>query len=156
MKPPAHAPVTRRLLFLLLPLLLAAPATAAAQATQDSTKVPAALRTARAAFMSAIAGFDANAAGAAFADSAVVNMQGEVIAGKPAIAQGWLPQMFQTLASIRFGASSYEIADDQIVETGTHYVVPSEGGGEQAGTHYTTWRRMRDGSWKVVRLEVSG
>jgi ketosteroid isomerase-like protein len=156
MKLPAHTPVTRRLLFLLFTLIVAAPANAAAQATQDSTKVPAPLRTARASFLTAISGFDANGAGAHFADSAVVNMQGEVIAGKPAISQGWLPGMFQTLASIRFGGSSYTIAADEVMETGTHYVVPSEGGGEQPGTHYATWRRMADGSWKIVRLEVGG
>lgn len=156
MMKPTHPAVGRRLPFLALALLLAAPAAASAQATQDTTKVPAAMRTARASFLTAISGFDAAGAGRAFADSAVVNMQGELISGKPAIAQGWLPQMFQTLASIRFGASSYTIDDGEILETGTHYVVPSEGGGEQPGTHYATWRRMPDGSWKIVRLEVGG
>jgi ketosteroid isomerase-like protein len=154
MKTPAHAPVARRLLPVALALLLAAPAAAAAQATQDSTGVPAAMRTARAAFLTAITGFDAAAAAAVFADSAVVDMQGEVISGKAAISQGWLPQMFASLTSIRFGASSYTVNDGEIIEAGTHYVVPSEGGGEQPGRHSTTWRRMSDGSWKIARLAV--
>lgn len=156
MKLPARTPGTRRVLFLLLTLLMAAPSAGAAQATQDTTKLPAAMRSARATFLTAISGFDTNGASAVFADSAVVDMMGEVISGKPAIAQGWLPQMFQTVASVRFGGSSYVIGATEIVETGTHYVVPSEGGGEQPGTHITRWRRMPDGMWKIMRLEVAG
>jgi len=150
---PALMPAARPAL-LLFALALAAPSAVGAQETTDTMRLPAEMRSARAALNTAITSFDANAAGAVFADSAVVNFGGEIISGKPAIAQGWLPQMFQTVASIRFGASSYVINDSEIVETGNHYVVPAEGGGEQPGTHITRWRRMPDGAWKVIGLDV--
>src|SRR5688500_14607692 len=55
------------------------PATAVPQETQDTTKLAAPLRAARAEMTAAYVALNATAAGRFFADSAVVNFQGEVL-----------------------------------------------------------------------------
>jgi ketosteroid isomerase-like protein len=137
----------------LIGALLLAPAALAAQETQDTTRVPAGLRTARAAFQAAYRGLDPMAAADLFTDSAVVDFQGQIFSGKVAIVESFLPTSIQGLSSVRFGPSSYRIAEGEIVENGSYFVVP-EGASEQAGGYRTTWRRQADGSWKVARLEV--
>jgi len=135
--------------------LLAAPAAAGAQETQDTTRLPAGMRTARAAFQAAYVGLDPGSAAELFADSAVVDFQGQIFSGKSSIATSFLPSSVQGLSSVRFGTSSYRITDAEIVENGTYFVVP-DGAPAQSGAYRTTWRRMADGSWKVARLEIYG
>jgi ketosteroid isomerase-like protein len=137
----------------LMVALLLAPVAAGAQETQDTTRLPAGLRTARAAFQGAYQGLDPAAAGDTFTDSAVVDFQGQLYTGKVAIVETFLPTSIQGLSSVRFGASTFTVSQDQVVENGTYFVVP-EGAPEQAGAFRTTWRRQADGSWKISRLEV--
>ena len=56
--------------------LLLAPGSLRAQETQDTMRLPEAVRSARAAFQAAYVGLDPTAAGSLFADSAVVDFQG--------------------------------------------------------------------------------
>lgn len=137
----------------MLALALLAPAAASAQETQDTTRLPAAVRTARATFQAAYRGLDPVAAAGTFADSAVVDFQGQLFSGRVAIVESFLPTSVQGLASIRFGPSSFTITDREVVENGSYFIVP-EGGPEQGGSFRTTWRRMGDGAWKIVKLDV--
>jgi ketosteroid isomerase-like protein len=134
-------------------VLVVSPAAVAAQETQDTTRLPTQLRSARGAFQSAYLALDPSAAGSLFTDSAVVDFQGQIFSGRVAIVETFLPQSTQGLAALRFGTSSFTISEGQIVENGNYFVVP-EGGSEQAGSYRTTWRRQQDGGWKVARLEV--
>jgi ketosteroid isomerase-like protein len=133
--------------------VFAAPAVAIAQETQDTMKLAAPLRTARAGMNSAYTALDAQAAARFFSDSAVVNFQGEVITGRTAV-QSWLTNSLQGLSALRFGPSSFTVSETEVIERASYTVTTSDGG-EQSGSSESTWRRQPDGSWKVVRLTVT-
>lgn len=133
--------------------LLLAPVAAGAQETQDTTQLPAGLRTMRATFQTAYQRLDPGSGADAFADSAVVDFQGQIFSGKVAIVESFLPSSIDGLSSVRFGPSSYRITQGEVIENGSYFVVP-QGAPEQAGAYRTTWRQQADGSWKIARLEV--
>ena len=132
---------------------MAAPSSARAQETQDTMKLAAPLRTARAALTAAYVALDARAAGRHFSDSAVVNFQGQVLSGRAAV-DGWLTNSLQGISSIRFGASTFTVAETEVTERSTYTVVVSDGA-SQEGTTEATWKRQPDGSWKVIRLTAT-
>ena len=137
----------------LLLLLLAMPLKLNAQETQDTTKLEARLRAARAEISAAYSALDAARTVGHYADSAVVEFQGEVFNGKPAI-QAWLTDALAGLSALRFGPANFTIAPTEVVER-TAYTVVLPDGTQQQGSSTATWRKQRDGSWKVVRLVVA-
>ena len=132
--------------------LAALPLTTQAQETQDTTKLAPELRTVRADWSNGVLNRDAGAAGAAFADSVVVQFQGEVFNGKSA-AVAWLIDALAGVTSIRFSPSTFVIASGEVVERTSYVVVMADG--EAPGVTESTWRKMPDGSWKIVRFIVS-
>jgi ketosteroid isomerase-like protein len=138
--------------FALVLSLIAIPTAASAQETQDTTKLAAPLRTARAELTAAYVGLNPQAAARFFSDSAVVDFQGQVITGKPGVTE-WLVGSLQGLSSLRFGSASFTVSETQVVERAS-YTVTTTDGTEQAGSSEATWRKQADGSWKVVRLVV--
>lgn len=139
------------LLFLLATVVV--PTAATAQETQDTMKLAAPLRTARAALSAAYTALNGQEASRSFSDSAVVDFQGQVFTGRPAV-QEWLSGALQGLSSIRFGTPSFTVAETEVTER-TGYTVVTTDGTEQGGSTEATWRRQADGSWKIVRLTVS-
>jgi ketosteroid isomerase-like protein len=145
-----RASVTLALTFL---ALLAAPGAMSAQETQDTMRLPAALRTARAGLTGAYTALNASAASQFYADSATVNFQGQVFTGRSAI-EAWLVDALQGLSAIRFAAPTFVVSENEVSERGG-YTVALPDGTEQPGSAETVWRRQSDGSWKVMRLTVS-
>jgi ketosteroid isomerase-like protein len=145
----------------LLPILVVvlaavSPAGVRAQATQDTTRLPEALRETRAKFNDAITRRDAAAAAPCFAEDAVVNFGGEVYTGRESVVNNWLAPTLGALMSLRIGGATFTVAEDEVVETASHGVDAGDGSGEQAGSHVVHWKRMPDGSWLVAKLEVHG
>jgi ketosteroid isomerase-like protein len=136
----------------LFALVLALPAMARAQETSDTTKLAAGLRTVRASYSKALTSMDANAAAAAFADSVYIEFQGQAFAGKQA-AVGWLSEALQGVSALRFSEPTFTISADQVVER-TTYTVSTPGGDNQGSTE-STWKKQKDGSWKLLRLVVT-
>src|SRR5688572_4903804 len=97
---------------LLFVALVAAPAAIHAQETQDTMRLRAPLRTARAAMTAAYGALDARRAAGFFTDSAVVEFQGQVITGRPAV-DGWLSESLQGIGGIRFGSASFTVSESQ-------------------------------------------
>jgi hypothetical protein len=133
-------------------VLLAMPlAGIAQQSTSDTTKLPAAMRTARAGLNSALSGLKGTAAMAFFADSAVAEFQGQVYSGKPAV-EAWLSQALAGVSALKFTAPTFTISANEIIETAPYTVATPEG--EQPGTSTSIWRRSAGGKWLVTRLTV--
>ena len=133
-------------------LLIALPAVARAQETSDTTKLAAGLRTVRNSYAKALSSMDANGAAAAFADSVYVEFQGQTFAGKQA-ATGWLTEALQGVSGLRFSEPTFTVSADQVVERAS-YTVSTPGGDGQGATE-TTWKKQKDGSWKLARLVVT-
>ena len=133
-------------------LLLGVPAAARAQETTDTTKLAAPLRALRAAYSKALTSMDGNAAAAAFADSVYIEFQGQAYSGKEA-ATGWLNEALQGVSGLRFSEPTFTISDGEVTERATYTV--STSGGDAQGSTQTTWKRQKDGSWKMQRLIVS-
>jgi ketosteroid isomerase-like protein len=143
------APALRTALF----LLFAVPLMAAAQETQDTTALPESLQSARAALGEAWSKLDGAAVSAHFADNAVVEFDGQVLSGRPAVT-GWLHQLLASLTALRpGGATTLMVGTDQVTERGGYDVITTSGG-QQSGRSETVWKRQEDGSWKVARLIV--
>jgi hypothetical protein len=144
----------RRRFFMLLAAmsigLAAQPAGTSAQATQDTTKLPAAMQAVRAQLNTALTGLKAADAAAFFADSALAEFQGQVFSGKPAV-QAWLTDALAGVTSLRFSNFRFTISENEIIENADYTVGTPEG--EQPGSTETTWRLV-NGSWKVVRLRA--
>ena len=144
----------RRRLFMLIAAtsigLAAHPVGAQAQATPDTTKLPAAMRAVRAQLNTALTGLRAADAAAFFADSAVAEFQGQVFTGKPAV-QAWLTDALAGVTSLRFNNFRFTISENEIIESADYTVGTPEG--EQPGSTETVWRRI-NGGWKVVRLRA--
>lgn len=134
---------------LLLFMGFAAPV--AAQETQDTTRLPEALRSVRSSFSATFSKLDGAAAAAHFADDGAVDFQGQTIAGRQAVG-GWFAEMFRGLSAVRPGTATFLIADEEVMERASYVVVTPDG--EQAGATETVWKRQEDGSWKVARLIV--
>ena len=134
-------------------LLLALPGAAPAQETQDTTKLPTALRSARNGLYTALVAMDAAKSSPFFADTAVVLFGGETFRGRTDI-HTWLAGQFQVLKGVRFTGSTFNIADTQVTER-AGYTVATPDAGEQSGTNEMIWSKQSDGSWKVVRLTIS-
>jgi len=132
-------------------LLMGLARPAAAQETQDTTRLPESLRSVRTSFSVTFSRLDGAAAAAHFADDGAVDFQGQTIAGKQAVG-GWFAEVFSTLSALRPGTSSFLIADDEVMERASYVVVTPDG--EQTGATETVWKRQEDGSWKVARLIV--
>ena len=130
--------------------LAAHPVVTQAQATQDTTKLPAAMRAARAQLNTALTGLKAADAAALFADSAVAEFQGQVFSGKPAV-QAWLTDALAGVSSLRFNNFRFTISENEIVESADYAVGTPDG--EQPGSTETVWRLV-NGAWKVVRLRA--
>ena len=130
--------------------LAADPGGTQAQATQDTTKLPAPMRAVRAQLNTALTGLRAADAAAFFADSAVAEFQGQVFTGKPAV-QAWLTDALAGVTSLRFSNFRFTISENEIVESADYTVGTPEG--EQPGSTETVWRRI-NGGWKVVRLRA--
>jgi ketosteroid isomerase-like protein len=136
----------------LFALLLALPAGARAQETTDTAKLAAPLRAVRAAYAKALTSMDGNGAASAFADSVYVEFQGQTYAGKEA-ATAWLNEALQGVSALRFSEPTFTISDAEVTERATYTV--STPGGDAQGTTQTTWKRQKDGSWKMARLVVT-
>ena len=144
----------RRRLFMVIAAtfigLVAHPVGTQAQATQDTTRLPAAMRAIRAQLNTALTGLKAADAVAFFADSAVAEFQGQVFSGKPAV-QAWLTDALAGVSSLRFSNFRFTISENEIIESADYTVGTPEG--EQPGSTETVWRRV-NGGWKVVRLRA--
>jgi ketosteroid isomerase-like protein len=134
-------------------LLFAAPLTARAQVT-DSTKLPAALRSARDSLNKALTSLDAPASSRFFADTALLNFGGEIVRGRAGV-DAWLAGQFQGISAVRFQSAGFNITDTQVTERAGYTVTIRDGGGEQSGTNESIWAKQKDGSWKVVRLTIT-
>ena len=143
------------LVWLLLPPL--ASAARAQRTTQDTTKLATALRTARAAYATALGALNAAQVVEHFADSAVIvysvnaEFGDEVFTGKPAIVD-FLTEA-SSVSALRFGPPGFTISPTEVTETST-YVVVLEDGSERPGTNTFVWRQQADGTWKVIRATV--
>ena len=146
---PRFSGTVPRLAAVLLLMGLARPA--AAQETQDTTRLPESLRSVRTSFSATFSKLDGAAAAAHFADDGAVDFQGQLIAGRQAVG-GWFAEMFSGLSSVRTGTSTFLIADEEVMEHSSYIVVTPDG--EQTGATETVWKRQEDGSWKVARLIV--
>ncbi len=152
------APLRRpaRMLAALALLLVAGTARVQAQEVTDTTKLPAAMRSARAGLNKALEAKDGVAAGAFFADSVVVDFQGDLYTGRRTAVDTWLVPTLSSVSSLRFSAGTFMMENGDIIERAVHHVVPADGSGDtQEGTHIVRWKHMPDGSWKVIRLTVS-
>lgn len=136
--------------FLALPLAAALVAVAPVSAQHDA-HLPADFTAARTAVRAALVGFDAPSAAKWFAADAVVDMQGQVVSGLPAIRDGWLPGMMADLSSLVLEDGTFEITDAEITETAKHVAGTPEG--PMAGTHKMKWRKTAEG-WRITRLDV--
>jgi ketosteroid isomerase-like protein len=123
----------------------------AAQETQDTTRLPESLRSARTSYADTFSKLDGAAAAAHFADDGEVDFQGQTIAGQQAVG-GWFAEVFSGLSGLRSGASTFLIADDQVTDRASYVVVTTDG--EQTGATETIWKRQEDGSWKIARMTV--
>lgn len=133
-------------------LLAALPFAAAAQESQDTASLPEALRSVRTALAQAYGKLDGTASTAHFTDDAVVEFQGQVLSGKPAVG-GWFAQMFSSLSAVRIGSSTFVVGDGEVTERAS-YTVVMQSGEEGQGQSEMLWKRQADGSWKVARLIV--
>jgi hypothetical protein len=132
--------------------LLVLPAAVAAQETQDTTKLPGEMRSARARLNSAFTSADAAAAAPFFTDSASVEFRGEYYNGHAAVT-GWLQQALQGISSLRFSPATFVVAASEITERFSYTVGTPEG--DQTGQSETVWRKQTNGSWKVVRMRIT-
>ena len=130
--------------------LTAQPVETQAQTTQDTTRLPAAMRAVRAQFNMAMTGLKAADATAIFSDSVVAEFQGQVFSGRPAV-EAWLTGVFAGVTSLRFRNFRFTISENEIIES-VDYVAETPDG-EQPGSTETTWRLI-NGAWKVVRLRA--
>jgi ketosteroid isomerase-like protein len=147
--------MTRRFASLVctLLLLLAVPATTAAQETQDTTALPESLLPARASLGAAWSKLDGAAVAAHFADNAIIEFEGQVMSGRPAVT-GWLEQAVASLTSLQTGGTAtFIIGTDDIRERGAYDFVTTSGE-QRSGRSETLWKRQDDGTWKVARLTV--
>lgn len=147
---------TRAALWLVPALLLvlcAGPAELVAQETQDTMKLAAPLRAARAALSGGYAALDPGRVSVLFADSAVVQFRDQMYSGKQAV-DGWIADSMMGLTQVRFGTSSFTISETEVVDWNT-YMVTLGDGTQVEGTSEATWRKQADGSWKVIRLVVT-
>jgi hypothetical protein len=124
----------------------------AQETTQDTMKLAAPLRTARAALSAGWSSMDAGKVTVAFSDSAVVEFGDQVMRGKQAVS-AWVTEVLGGLSSLRMGSPSFTMAPALVTENNTYVVVTSDGS-EQPGTVTTVWRRQADNAWKVVRMTV--
>ena len=132
--------------------LLLLPAALAAQETQDTMRVPAELRTARATLNKAFTSADPSGAATFFTDSSSVEFRGEVYNGHAAVT-GWLQQALAGISSLRFSAPTFVVSAAEITERLTYTVGTPEG--DQTGQSESVWRKQRDGKWKVVRMRIT-
>lgn len=135
---------------LLLLIGLAAPASA--QETQDSTRLPESLLTARAAMSAALTKLDHAAAAALFTEDGTVEFGAEAVTGRPAVER-WFADALSGVSSLRFSPATFVITEDQVTERANYVVAVPDG--EQGGMSKTIWTRQKDGSWKVTQLIVS-
>ena len=143
----------RRLLMLITATSIgvaAQPVEMQAQTTQDTTKLPAAMRAVRAQFNLAMTGLKAADAGAFLADSVVAEFQGQVFSGRPAV-QAWLTGVLAGVTSLRFTNFRFTISENEIIESVDYAARTPDG--EQPGSTETTWRLI-NGVWTVVRLRA--
>jgi hypothetical protein len=133
-------------------LVVAAPAAAHAQApaeTSDTTKLAAPLRASMSAMKLALVGLKAAETSAHFAPDVVVEFQGMTYTGK-LNAEAWLSGVFSQITSISFTASTFVVNVDEVVQKSSYTTMSPAG--EQPGSNQITWRRLADGTWKVVLL----
>ena len=143
----------RRLLMLIAATsigLAAHPVETLAQSTQDTTRLPAAMRAVRAQLNLAMAGLKAADAAAFFSDSVVADFQGQVFSGIPAV-EAWLTGVFAGVTSLRFSNFRFTISESEIIENVDYAAGTPDG--EQPGSTETTWRLI-NGAWVVVRLRA--
>ena len=132
--------------------LAAHPVVTQAQTTQDTARLPAAMRAVRAQLDLALTGLTAADAAAFFSDNVVAESQGQVFSGRPAV-QAWLTGVFAGVTSLRFSNFRFTIAENEIIESVDYAAGTPDG--EQPGSTETTWRLI-DGAWRVVRLKAQG
>ena len=143
----------RRLLMLIAATSIALatqPVETQAQTTQDTTKLPAAMRAVRAQVNMAMISLKAADAAAFFSDSVVAEFQGQVFNGRPAV-EAWLTGVFAGVTSLRFSNFRFTISENEIIESVDYAAGTPEG--EQPGSTETTWRLI-NGAWTVVRLRA--
>ena len=148
-----HTRATLRLVAALFLLLCAAPAALRAQETQDTMKLAAPLRAARAALTAAYISLEPARANIHFADDAVVIFQDQTYRGRAAV-DGWIVDSMTGVSAVRFGTPRFTIADAEVTDYNTYSVTLGDGSLAE-GTSEMVWRRQADGSWKVVRLLVT-
>lgn len=148
-----HTRAAVRLATVLFLLFLVMPPALEAQETQDTMKLAAPLRAARAAFSGGYMAFDASKVTPLFTADAVVVFQNDSFSGKEAV-DAWVANSMQGLSAIRFGTASFTVSDAEVVDRNT-YVVTLGDGTTAEGTSELVWRRQADGSWKVARLTAT-
>jgi len=129
---------------------LLAGASTGAQA-QSQPKLPQGFMAAQGALSAAFQSLNATAASSWFADSAIVDFQGEIFTGKRMIVENWLPATLGGLHSLRFAESTYTVNGEEVTESTQHFAENEEG--TQAGNHRVVWRKV-GGQWRVLRLDV--
>jgi hypothetical protein len=118
---------------------------------QNQPQLPQGFSEAQSALEAALEALNATAAGAWFADNAVVDFGGEIYTGKQTIVGNWLPGVLSGLHSLRFGESTFAVTGEEVTESTQHFVENQEG--TQTGNHRVLWRKI-DGQWRVSRLDV--
>jgi hypothetical protein len=118
---------------------------------QTQPKLPQGFTEAQGALSAAFQALNASAASTWFADSAVVDFQGETFTGKRVIVENWLPSTLSGLHSLRFGESTFTVDGEDVTESTQHFAENAEG--TQPGNHRVRWRKV-GGNWRVIRLEV--
>jgi hypothetical protein len=126
-------------------------ATSVGAQAQSQPKLPQGFMEAQGALSAAFQSLNITAASAWFADSAVVDFQGEVFTGKQMIVENWLPTALGGLHSLRFGESTFTVNGAEVTEATQHFAENEEG--TQPGNHRIRWRKV-GGQWRVLRLEV--
>lgn len=118
-----------------------------AGAAEDLAALREEVRKAEAAFAKSMADRDHAAFVSFLADEAVFYGR-EPLRGKAAVAAGWKPFFTEKAAPFSWAPDRVEV-----VASGT--LAMSQGpvfdpGGRRVGTFNSTWRREKDGSWKIV------
>ena len=143
----------RRLLMLIAATIIGLavqPVETLAQATPDTTRLPAAMRAVRAKFNMAMTDRKAADAAPYLSENVVAEFQGQEFTGRPAV-ETWLSGVLAGVTSLRLTNFRFIISENEIIETVDYAAGTPEG--EQPGSTEMTWRLI-NGDWKVVRLRA--
>lgn len=133
----------RRFLFLLAAVLTAFPLTAE---SMDDLREQ--VRQAEIAFATTMADRDHDAFVSFLSDEAIFLAGPKVLRGRTAVAQAWKPFFEKPDAPFSWAPETVEVLDSGSLAISTGPVRAPDG--SRIGTYNSTWRREKDGSWKIV------